>query len=160
MNTTDPRAAVIAACTRMAWLADQRDWAALEAVFTETVLVDYTSLEGGEAQQMPAAQLVENWRGTFDGLTATHHMLSNFLIEIGGERATCTADFQATHLGDDPYGDRLWTLGGTYRFELSGSAADWRIAKLTMNAIWGRGNRHIMTLAQAGQTQAPEGNRA
>jgi SnoaL-like domain len=143
------RLAVIETCTRMAWHADQGEWDALREVFAEEVLLDYTSLQGGDPATVPRDQLVESWAGLLGKLAATQHLLTNHLVTVSGDTASCTAAFQATHLLPNAHGDPIWTLGGSYRFELVRDGERWRISALTMTATWASGNQQIMSLAGA-----------
>ncbi|MGK8524898.1 nuclear transport factor 2 family protein [Nocardia asteroides] len=130
-------------CTRMAWYADHREWDKLADVFTDTVTLDYTSLNGGAPVVLTPAQIATAWQEALGGFTATQHLLGNHLVSIDGDSAECTASFQATHRKSDPYGASLWTLGGTYRFGLVRASGAWRISELVMTAVWGDGNRAL-----------------
>jgi hypothetical protein len=143
------REQVIETCTKMAVYADQRRWEELTGIFARQVHVDYTSLNGGDPEQVPAADLVAGWQSVLGALDATQHLVANHLVIIDGDQATVTASFQATHLLDNPYGDRLWALGGDYRFTLARQQGNWRITAITMTATWAAGNQQIMTLAAA-----------
>jgi hypothetical protein len=142
---------VIETCTRMAWLADQREWDALREVFADEVRLDYTSLRGGEPASVARDELVESWAGLLGKFQATQHLVANHLVTVSEDTATCTAAFQATHLLPNAYGDPIWTLGGTYRFELVRDGATWRIGAVTMTATWASGNQQIMSLAAGGE---------
>jgi hypothetical protein len=144
------RLAVIETCTRMAWHADAREWEALRDVFADEVRVDYTSLQGGEPATVSRDELIASWAGLLGKLQATQHLLTNHLVTVTGDTAVCTAAFQATHLLANPHGDPIWTLGGSYRFELVRNRPGWRIGAVTMTATWAGGNQQIMFLA-AGQ---------
>ncbi|MDH6574756.1 nuclear transport factor 2 family protein [Kitasatospora sp. MAP5-34] len=136
---------IVDVCTRMCWHTDKREWEQLRsAVFAEKVLVDYTSLNGGEPAELAADDLIAAWRGLLSELTATQHLLTNHLVRTDGDTAVATADFQATHLLPNALGGPMWTLGGHYRFTLRRSAAEWRIDGLTMTAVWAEGNRQIL----------------
>ena len=148
MSTIEERTAIVDVTTRMAWLADRRDWDALVAgVFVDRVQLDYTSLTGGEPATLAPADIVAGWRRGLGGLDATQHLVSNHLVDIDGDRAVATAQFQATHVLANPSGDRVWTLGGHYRFELARRSDGWRIDALTMTVTWATGNQQIMALA-------------
>ncbi|NUW46137.1 nuclear transport factor 2 family protein [Nonomuraea rhodomycinica] len=147
MSTTEDRLAIIETCTRMAWHADQREWDRLAEVFADSVTLDYTSLNGGEPAVLTPAQIVEAWSGLLGAFDATQHLITNHLVTVDGDTATCTASFQATHRLADPFGPPLWTLGGTYRFDLVRSAGAWRIGAVVMTATWADGNRNLMSLA-------------
>ncbi|MGF1425319.1 nuclear transport factor 2 family protein [Kitasatospora sp. LaBMicrA B282] len=136
---------VVETCTRMCWHTDKREWDRLRtAVFTDRVLVDYTSLDGGRPVVTTVDELIGAWRALLGPLAATQHLLTNHLVELHGEHAVATADFQATHLLANALGGPLWTLGGHYRFTLRRTRAGWRIDGLTMTTTWADGNRHIM----------------
>ncbi len=131
----------------MAHHTDRREWTELAEVFADEVAVDYTSLRGGEPAKLARAALVDGWRSALGGLAATHHMITNHLVELTSDQAVCSADFQAVHVLPNPHGDPTWTLGGRYRFELRRPSGDWQIAALTMTAVWATGNQQIMALA-------------
>jgi 3-phenylpropionate/cinnamic acid dioxygenase small subunit len=129
---------VIDTCTRMAWHADQREWDLLAEVFADQVTLDYTSLNGGEPATLTPAQIVDGWRTGLGAYSATQHLLTNHLVTLDGVGAVCTAAFQATHRKTD---DSLWTLGGTYRFDLARTGDGWRITGVVMTAVWSDGER-------------------
>ncbi|MFH8386523.1 nuclear transport factor 2 family protein [Kitasatospora sp. NPDC018058] len=136
---------IVDVCTRMCWHTDKREWDRLRTeVFADELLVDYTSLNGGEPAELAASDLITAWRNLLCGLTATQHLLTNHLVRTEGDTAVATADFQATHLLPNALGGPLWTLGGHYRFTLRRTAAGWRIDGLTMTAVWAEGNRQIL----------------
>ncbi|MEU2031085.1 nuclear transport factor 2 family protein [Nocardia amamiensis] len=135
---------VIDTCTRMAWHADHREWDELADVFADQVRLDYTSLNGGEPVTLAPAQIAAAWQDTLGRFEATQHLLGNHLVTIDGDRAVCTASFQATHRRSEAFGASLWTLGGTYRFDLVRSGGDWRISGVVMTAVWGDGNRGLL----------------
>ncbi|MEV0663137.1 nuclear transport factor 2 family protein [Actinomadura luteofluorescens] len=141
------RQAVVEVCTRMAWHADQREWEALKGVFADEVRLDYTSLNGGEPAALSPRQIVDAWSQVLGGFDATRHLLGGHLVTVEDDTAVCTASFQATHRLANPFGAPLWTLGGTYRFDLVRADGDWKISGVVMTATWADGNRELMALA-------------
>jgi hypothetical protein len=134
---------VIDTCTRMAWHADQREWDELATVFADKVTLDYTSLHGGEPVTLTPSEVVDGWRQALGSFEATQHLLGNHLVTVDGDTAVCTASFQATHRKAAATGGSLWTLGGTYRFDLVRAGGGWRIARVVMTATWGDGNQAL-----------------
>lgn len=130
-------------------LADARDWDGLEQIFTDPVDVDYTSLNGGEPQVLAPAVLVGGWRAVLSNLRATQHLIAGQVIAIDGDRATCAANVQGTHVLPNASGGPVWTVGGRYDYRLTRTAAGWRISALTLTVQWADGNQHIMQLASA-----------
>ena len=47
----------------------------------------------------------------------------------------------------NPFGAPLWTLGGTYRFELARTDGGWEIHTVVQNPTWAEGNKDILALA-------------
>ena len=119
---TADRMEIVEVTVRMAWLADRRDWDQLVGVFADEVDLDYTSLTGGDPVRLSRGDLVAGWRTGLGGLDATQHLVSNHLVEVDGDRAVATAQFQAVHVLANPHGDPTWTLGGHYRFGLTRQA--------------------------------------
>jgi hypothetical protein len=147
------RMAVADTVTRMAWCLDRRDWDGLAGLFTERVYTDYTSLWGGTPQEATVDELLStdrqgSWRRTMDGLDATQHLVTNILVELGGDEAGASANVVGHHRLANPHGDLLWTVGGTYAFRLV-RAGGWRIRAITMKITWARGNQHVLALALA-----------
>jgi hypothetical protein len=138
---------IIEICTRLAWHADRREWDELASVFAPRVLLDYTSLNGGEPATLTPQQIVAGWSQALNGFDATQHLITNHLVTVSGDEAVCAAMFQATHRLANPHGSPLWTLGGQYRFDLVRTAGGWRIAGLVMAATWAEGNQQLAALA-------------
>ncbi|MGV9771592.1 nuclear transport factor 2 family protein [Streptosporangium sp. NPDC003464] len=147
MSRVEDRLAIIEVCTRMGWHADQREWDRLRTIFSDTVTLDYTSLNGGEPATLTPEQIVGAWSVVLGGFDATQHLITNHLVAVDGDTAVCTASFQATHRLANPFGSPLWTLGGTYRFDLVRADGDWRISGVVMTATWADGNKDLMALA-------------
>lgn len=143
------RTEIIELSIRMAWHLDHCEWDQLTDLFTDEVLLDYTSLNGGEPTLTPRKDVIARWRSNREGLAATQHLVSNQIVTLDGDAATASAMFQATHLLPNPHGGPLWTLGGRYRYGLTRTSFGWRISALAMAIIWADGNRNIRDLAAA-----------
>ncbi|MCX5535642.1 nuclear transport factor 2 family protein [Streptomyces sp. NBC_00006] len=149
-ESVESKYAVAETCTRMAVHADRREWERLRGLFADKVLLDYTSLNGGEPVQLTPKEIVDAWAATLGGFDATQHLIANQLVELVGDRAICTASFQATHRLATAHGAPLWTLGGAYRWELTRTADRWLIDTVVMTATWGGGNQDL-TVQAAGR---------
>ncbi|MEV0579346.1 MULTISPECIES: nuclear transport factor 2 family protein [unclassified Streptomyces] len=141
VTTIEAKYAVAETCTRMAVHADRREWQQLRGLFADRVLLDYTSLAGGEPVRLNPQEIVDAWAGTLGAYDATQHLVANHLVDVDGDRAVCTASFQATHRLATSYGDPLWTLGGDYRWQLVRTGDRWLIDTVVMTATWGDGNQ-------------------
>ncbi|MFE9454253.1 nuclear transport factor 2 family protein [Streptomyces sp. NPDC006739] len=154
MSSVADRLDIIETCTRMAWYIDQREWESLDDVFSDEIMLDYTSLNGGEPSAVSRKDLVGAWSGLLGSFAATQHLIGNFLVDVQGDTAVTTAMFQATHRMPNDHGGPLWTLGGTYRIDLERTADGWRINGIVMTATWADGNQHL--LARAAEAQSAD----
>jgi hypothetical protein len=135
--------------SRLALLLDARDWDTLEQLFTDPVHWDRTSLFGGEPETQTPAELVGGLRYALGGLDATHHLITNLVITLDGDKATGTANMVGTHLLANSSGDPIWTVGGRHDYRYERTAAGWRIASVIFTVQWGTGNMNIVNLAMA-----------
>lgn len=110
-----------------------------EAAFAPRIVIDYTSLWGGEPQTMTPAALMDAWRGIVPGFDATWHALSDVRAEVNGDRATATAFVDGRHWLDG----QLWRPVGHYRWELSKIGGDWKVTRMTFAMIREIGDRGI-----------------
>jgi SnoaL-like protein len=148
---TEDRLAILELIGRLVLVLDARDWNGLERLFTETVYSDRTSLLGGEPVTVGRAEFVEGWRQTLQHLDAVHHMITCHVITLDGDRATCAANMQGTHVYTNHSGGPIWTVGGRHDYQLERTPDGWRIAGLTFTLKWATGNMNIVNLAVAGQ---------
>jgi 3-phenylpropionate/cinnamic acid dioxygenase small subunit len=146
-SMADTRQTLVELTLRMAWYLDHEQWDAMPALFTETVCLDYTSLNGGEPTMVRRTDMIAKWCTNRTPLKATQHLVTNHLVTITNDSAaTATAMFQATHLLPNDQGGPLWTLGGEYAYTFTRTDGTWLIAGLAMKLLWADGNRNIRDL--------------
>ncbi len=148
---TEDRLAIIELIGRLVLVLDARDWDALGQLFTDPVYSDRTSLLGGEPVTVDRADFVAGWRQTLQNLDAVHHLITCHVVTLDGDRATCSANMQGTHVYTNHSGGPVWTVGGRHDYQLERTPDGWRIAGLTFNLQWATGNMNIVNLAVAGQ---------
>ena len=76
---------------------DSRDWPLFRSCFTDEIETDFTSVFGGDPRKVSADRWTEAARRSLSGLKATQHMITNHVITIAGDDATCIAYVQARH---------------------------------------------------------------
>ena len=126
---------------------DTRDWALYRAIFTDEVAIDFSSYDGNPARVMTADEWVAGVRPLFTALDATQHSMSNPLVEVDGERATCRMYMQAEHFLENDRGAPDFAIGGYYDDRLRRTDRGWLIDAVTLTVLWRRGNADIMQLA-------------
>lgn len=122
-------------------LVDARDWDGLRELFADEVDVDYTSLNGGQPQRVPPADLVGGWKQMLEPLVATHHLISNHSVTLDGDRASLAANVTATHV---PQEREHWVVGGRYDVMARSINGRWHINALTLTVRWQTGSQDIM----------------
>ena len=104
-------------------LADRGNFEALEDLYANEVLMDYTSLAGGEPELKSPSAIMNEWAATLPGFDRTRHRLANINVELNEDRAVATADVTADHF----VGELFWQVSGHYRYELARFDGDWKI---------------------------------
>ena len=149
MAEIEDRLAIIELIGRLSLTIDAKDWDTMGQLFTDTVYHDRTSLTGGEPYTAPVAQFVDGWRQTLQAMDAVHHQITNHVISLEGDAATCAANMQGTHVLANATGGPMWTVGGRHDYQLTRTPDGWRIAGLTFTLQWATGNMNVLTLAMA-----------
>jgi hypothetical protein len=141
-GTAADRAAIVETTYRYCWAIDDRDWDALRACFT----VDATGFLGVDCPSVDA--IVDQCSGFLGTLTASHHLVSNHLVEVTGTTATCRCYVQAQHVLRGAPGGDCWLLGGRYLDRFRRTDAGWQIERRDLVTVWADGNFDIVTRAR------------
>jgi 3-phenylpropionate/cinnamic acid dioxygenase small subunit len=139
---------------------DSRDWKLFRSCFTDEIETDFTSVFGGEPRKVTADRWTEAARRSLSGLAATQHMITNHVITVAGDEATCVAYVQARHFLPNDSGDSMQTMFGYYTNHFVRTSAGWKIRACKLTLSWQTGNRHIFTLASARLKAAEPANKA
>ncbi len=123
----------------VAVLADSGNFESLEKLYADEILVDYTSLGGGEPELKSPKTLMNEWAGVLPGFDRTRHEISNVKVVVTGPRAVATADVVADHYVADLH----WQVSGDYRYELLDIGGEWRIVAATFNLRDEKGTRDV-----------------
>ena len=114
-----------------------------KAAFAPEIIIDYTSLWGGEPAKMTPADLMSAWRGIVPGFDATWHELGPITVEIDGTDATAIAFVDGRHwIGDD-----LWRPIGTYHWDVAQVEGEWRVTRMVFNMTDEIGDRALAAQA-------------
>ena len=139
MNTQD----VIETVQNIFIGADNKDWDLCLAAFAGKVVLDYTSLNGGEPSCIDAEEIIETWRNFLPRFKSTHHQLGNFTIHAVGEHAEVYCYGTAFHYFPNSTGNNVWTVVGTYDISVQRLKDTWRVTALKFNFKFADGNLEI-----------------
>lgn len=124
---------------------DLRRFDAVAASFADRVVIDYTSLWGGEPQTFTPDELMTAWRGVVLGFDATWHELSDIQVQVAGDSATATANVDGRHW----IGEQTWRPIGRYDFRLARQEGAWRVTHMTLTVTDEQGDRALVDLARS-----------
>lgn len=145
---------VIETCVRLSWHVDHREWDRVAALLADSVLVDYTSVNGGEPGTYTPTEFTDGLASLLGQLDATQHVQSGHLASVEGDRAVCTANVLGFHKLANRLGSPMRTVGGTYRFELQRTSKGWQIDSWTFTLSWADGHPGIMAIAETAAARA------
>lgn len=127
---------------------DERKWDVVSVVFNDTVLLDYTSMTGGEPVILTSNQIIDSWKGILPGFDKTHHQLGNYLVNNDSDIAKVFCYGTATHYLKNDSNNNIWTVVGTYNFELQDKYNEIKITKMKFNLKYIDGNVDLAGIAQ------------
>ena len=85
-------------------------------------------------------------------------MITNHVITIDGDNATCIAYVRAHHYLPNDSGDNTQTMVGYYTNHFIRTKDGWKIKKCKLSISWNSGNWHIFTLASQRMKAAEQQN--
>jgi 3-phenylpropionate/cinnamic acid dioxygenase small subunit len=130
------RMEIIDTINRYATSVDTRDWDLFLTCYTDEMNADMVSVGFDEPMDMPAKAFLEIIKTAVDPFDSTQHLISNHVIEIDGDNATCVCYLQAQHFSQDDTGAHAVLIGGYYANSLIRTPAGWRINKYKVVKTW------------------------
>ncbi|MEM9255112.1 MAG: nuclear transport factor 2 family protein [Pseudomonadota bacterium] len=146
VRAIEDRFAIEAVLVRYARACDTRDWQLFEDVFDPDVNLNY----GGLYQLKGIEGFLEMVRGMLGGCGPTLHTLSNFTINLDGDRATSSCFVRAIHAGLGSEADTYYEVWAEYRDTLRRCDSGWRVTTRHMQVLKEVGSRDILRPAQSG----------
>ena len=96
---------------------DTKDFDLYRSIFADHVEIDFSSYEGSSVNEpdlLTGDQWVNRIKPLFTGLAATQHSMSNPVIVLDGDFASCRMYMQAHHVFEPDEEDSWFTIGGYY----------------------------------------------
>ena len=131
---------VLDAVNRLFVSTDRRDWAAVRDCLADPVVLDMTSMVGGEPAKLTPQQVAEGWEQGLRALDAIHHQTGNCAASVEGDRAMAFCYGTATHYRKTASGRNVRTFVGSYGIELAKQHGAWKITLFRFNLKYIDGN--------------------
>ena len=122
--------------------SDNRNWDKVEAIFADEVELDYSSMNGNPAITLSPEQITDSWKSILPGFAHTHHQVGNFISKADGSKVKVFCYGTATHYLEHEAGN-VWTVVGSYNFELKQDGENWRVTKMKFNFKYMDGNTQL-----------------
>lgn len=135
--------------TLMLQAIDALDWNGVRVCFADRVLVDYTSLFGGQPADMLTDDLLKSWRGLLPGFEATQHMTGPVVASVSGSNATAETHVRGYHHIKGNPGGEMWMVAGHYTLGMKKQDGVWCIRSLKLTASYQEGNLQLPAAATA-----------
>ena len=126
---------------------DQRNWQLVKETFADKVLLDYSSMSNQPANTLSPDDIVNAWKGLMPGFQHTHHQLGNFNVKQQDDEAHVFCYGTATHYLPNNSGNNLWTVVGTYDFDLKKVSGQWKVHHMVFHFKYQDGNSELLALA-------------
>jgi hypothetical protein len=139
LETIIDRIRVEETINRLFIATDNRDWAAVEGLFTPRVQLDMGSV-GGPTKEMAGAEIAAMWSKGLSHLESVHHQAGNFLIQVNADSASAFCYAVATHYLPNASGRNTRSFIGSYEFELEKTSGRWMIRAMRFNLKYLDGN--------------------
>ena len=137
-NTAD-EAAVKTIVESVGTFADRHQFDALEALYADEVMIDYSTLNGTPAELKSPQVLMTEWASVLPGFDRTRHALSNVEAVVSGDTASATAAVSAGHWIADAY----WQVDGYYSYEMEKQDDGWKVTSMTLTVTDEIGSRDV-----------------
>jgi len=136
------RQEIVDTVVRYAQALDAKDWAGARASFADEIETDYGDLRGTGPERVRAEAFVELRRTALERLQ-THHLSTNHLVTLDGDRATCVSATLIHRLDPARTSDNTFDTLAHYTHTLARTPQGWRITGVKQTVAWNRGNPAI-----------------
>ena len=130
------RMEIIDTMNRYATSVDTRDWDLFLTCYTDEMIADMVSVGFEKPMTLPATDFLAIIRQAVSPFDSTQHLISNHVIDIDGDSATCVCYLQAQHFSEEDTGPHTLLIGGYYSNGLIRTPAGWRIDKYKVVKTW------------------------
>ena len=130
---------IVSLTVKYCWALDERDWDSLSEVFSSDAYAKY-----GVTEHKGIDSIIEKCQKALLPLDFSHHLVTNHVVELEGDEATCKCYFQAQHVRNSTPGGVNFIIAGKYEDELTRINGEWKISSRVLTKIWTEGNEKVV----------------
>jgi len=147
INPVSDKLAIIQLLNQFGLAIDLRDWDSFRNLFAESVVFDYSSI-GEIAGTLKPEEIANTASNDLGGFKTTQHVITNHIVELSGNTATCKAHVRAMHLLPNDDLEPMLEIGGYYIAGLSRTDLSWKIESWKFVILWSKGELKLFDLAK------------
>ncbi|WAL68773.1 nuclear transport factor 2 family protein [Amycolatopsis cynarae] len=122
---------------RLSRAQDNGDREAYKTCFTGRVLLTKSVvIPDWQPRELPIDELADLYFAQVGKFKFAHHLVSNHVIDIDGDEATCLADLYCVFAEGDGEGLRSSSLGGRYDLKLRRVDGEWLISERSIVELY------------------------
>ena len=119
---------------------DDRDWEAFRSVFTDDVHVNL-----GDTYILTGRQeITDAVRPLIEACSITHHMMTNHLVELDGDRATMGLYCRAFHKGSGTKANQTYECLARYTAAAVRTNGEWAISEWNETVYYDWGSQDVL----------------
>lgn len=128
---------------------DAKDWARARSYFADEIMVDFTSLVGGEPATIPADALIAGWSGNLTAEKESFHLRGNHRVTFeDADTAMMLSHGYAWNRMErgaleENGGNPLWEVWGSYEHGFTRTEDGWKVDFMAFYAIAERGSEFV-----------------
>jgi ketosteroid isomerase-like protein len=136
--------AVVQVTLRYATAIDSRDWDLFASCFAVDAVAHYH--QPGQDDIHGRDAILAFMQAGIEPLTGTQHFVSNHVVSIDGDSATCVSYVASQHVRRKAEGGPLLMIAGIYRDQLQRIDNSWEITRRDAHGSWVAGNMAVVTI--------------
>jgi len=133
--------------SRLFIAADEKEWKTIEELLDRKTYFDYSSFTSEAPSFKTPAEVIQSFKRIIPGFDMSHHQIGNFIINASPVNASAICYLTARYFLKNDSGQNIWTVIGSYEFELRKENDYWKITKLIFNLKFTDGNEALLRMA-------------
>ncbi len=132
---------------KYAWCIDTLDFETFKSCFADNFIFDFSHRDPTMVGPCTPDEIAKRFKNVVSGYVATQHLMSNFKIDINGDRAMCRCYLKGFHYLPNLNGDSWSECISYYTNEYARIDGRWKIVNIKINHMAWYGNYDANTQA-------------
>ncbi len=132
---------------KYAWCIDTLDFDTFKTCFADNFIYDFSHRDPTMVGPCTPDEIAERFGKIVRGYVGTHHLMSNFKVDINGDKAMCRCYLKGLHYLPNLNGDSWSECFSYYTNEYARTEKGWRIVRIKINHMGWYGNYDANTQA-------------